>query len=92
MGRDFNEIFDPQGIGRVNWQFFPRIVFPTFLAAILNFCVKRKNPVIRETVRQSDFSEIFGPPGYSPSKMAIFPKNHFPAIFGGHLEFLCKMQ
>ena len=43
------------------WRLFPKIVFPTFLAAILNFCVKCKNTMILETVR--DRVIFFNPQG-----------------------------
>ena len=42
-------------------NFLPKIVFPPFLAAILNFCLKRKTKFFLEMVRQSYFNEIFGP-------------------------------
>ena len=44
----FQQSFDLQGICRVYWCFFARIVFPPFLAAILNFCIKHKNLFISE--------------------------------------------
>ena len=52
-------------MNRVHWQLFPKISFPPFLAAILNFCVKRKNKFILETVQDRDFDKIFDPQGIS---------------------------
>ena len=57
--RDFVEIFDPQGVCGVYWQLFTKIVFPPLLAAILNFCVKRKNPLISETEQDRAISTKF---------------------------------
>ena len=46
---NFDEIFDPQGICRVYWRLFAKIVFLPLLAAVLNFFVKHKNAFISET-------------------------------------------
>ena len=73
-----------KGNCRVYWQLFAIIVFPPFLAAILNFCVKRKNVFISEMERD----EIFYTQGIRKVYWLLFVTNHFPAAFGGHLEFL----
>ena len=53
------------------------------LAAILNFCVKRKNTYLGNGSR---LRRNFRPTGYMQSLLAkLSPKNRFPAIFGGHL-------
>ena len=50
---------DPQFIRRVYWQLFEKIVFLSLLAAILNFCVKRKNQLISEMERDRAISTKF---------------------------------
>ena len=55
----FDEIFDPQGMGIVNWRLFSKIVFPPILVAILNFCVKCKTAFILGTVRDRAISMKF---------------------------------
>ena len=48
---DFLKIFYHYGISIVKWQLFPKIIFPPFMAGILNFCMKEgKNAFIVETV------------------------------------------
>ena len=87
---DFVKNFDPQGIRRVYWQLFLKMVFSPFLAAILNFCVKHKNAFISETVPERAISTKFLSTGDQQSLLAMFLKNSLPANFGSHLEFLCK--
>ena len=53
---DFDEIFDPQVICIVFWLLFPKVVFPPYFAAILNFSIKCKNTFISETVRDRAIS------------------------------------
>ena len=48
---DFDENFDTQAMSGVYWRLFAKIVFPPLLAAISNFCVKRKNVFISVTER-----------------------------------------
>ena len=63
--------------------------------AIMNFCVKRKNPLISETERDKAISTKFlthRVVAESTGQSLTFLKNRFPAIFGGHLEFLRYMQ
>ena len=66
------------------------IIFPPFLAAILNICEKHKKAFISETVRDGA-TKLLGPWLYAVSS-GTFAKNHFPTIFGSHLEFLYKLQ
>ena len=62
------------------------------LAAILNFCVKRKNTFISETERDRAISTKFLTHRVFASSTGDLLQNRFPATFGGHLEFLHKMQ
>ena len=55
---DFDKIFDSEGICSL-LATFPKIVFPLFLAAILNFCIKCKNMFISETGRDAKFTGDF---------------------------------
>ena len=71
---------------------FPKNRLPLLLAAILNFCVKRKITFISETERDRAFSTEFLTTGYMQSLLATSPKNRFPTTFGGHIEFLRKTQ
>ena len=90
--RDFDEIFEPQGSCRVYWRLFAKIVFLPLLAAILNFCVKRKNLLISETERDRAISTKFLTHRVSAESTGDFSQKLFPATFGGHLKFLHKMQ
>ena len=89
---DFNEIFDPQGMSRVNWWLLPKIVFQPFLAAILDFCEKRKNAFISGKERDRAISMKFLTHWVSAEYTGEFLTKCFAAIFGSHLEFLCKTQ
>ena len=62
--RDFDKTFYRHGICRVIRHFLPKVGFPPFLAAILNFCVKMQKPIYRGSdARLSDFDKIFDPRG-----------------------------
>ena len=51
---DFDNIFDPQGICKIYWRVFPKIIFPPLLVAILDLCVKRqKKKTIKKTHLQN---------------------------------------
>ena len=64
----------PHGIHRDNWRFFPKIVFLLFLAAILNFCVKRKNAFIPEMVQNRAISAKFLTLGISAESSGNLPQ------------------
>ena len=55
---DFIEIFDPQGIHRVNWEFFLKIVLPPLLVA--SFFTPRVS-----TVNSEFFPKIVFPPFFA---------------------------
>ena len=48
---NFDENLDPQGICRLYWRLFAKMVLLPLLVTILNFCVKHKNVFILETER-----------------------------------------
>ena len=75
-------------VSGVYWGFFAKIVFLPLLAAILNFCVKRKNMFISETERDRAILTKFLTHRVSAGLLANFCKNRFPTTFAGHLEFL----
>ena len=64
-------------------------MFPSLLAAILNFCVKCKNMFISITERDRAISTKVLTLRVSADSTGDFCKNYFPATFGGHLKFLC---
>ena len=86
----FDAIFDPQGICRVYWQLFAKIVFPPLLAAILNFCVKHKNPLISETERDRAIDKIFDPQSSCRVYWPLFPKIVFLPLLAAILNFCVK--
>ena len=57
----------------------------------MNFCGKRKNVNISETVRDSDLDRIFDPQGME-RVFYVKLKNFNFATFGGHLGFLRKTE
>ena len=80
-------------VSRVYGRLFTKIAFPPLLAAILNFCVKRKSSLISETLQDRAISTKFWNCRVSAESTGVFfAKNCFPATFGSHLEFLRKAQ
>ena len=69
---DFDKIFDPQGMCRVYWRVFAKIVYPPLLAVILNLCVKCKDVFISEMEQVSDFDKTLVTQGYLHSLLASF--------------------
>ena len=89
---DFDEIFDPQGICRVYWRLFAKIVFPPLLAAILNFYVKRKNPLISETERDRVILTKFLTCRVAAGSTGNFSQNIFPPLLVAILNFCVKCK
>ena len=83
-------MFDPQGVCGVYWQLFAKIVFPPLLAAILNFCVKRKNVFISETERDRAISKKFLTHRESGVYWRLFAKIVFPPLLAAILNFCIK--
>ena len=82
------EIFNSQGIHRFIWHVLAKVVFPPFLAAILNFCIKCKSEFISEAVAdQNYFEENFWPTGYIENHLALFQESIFLPFFAGCLNF-----
>ena len=65
----------------VTWHCLPRISFPPFLAAILDFYMKCKNPFISGTVQDRGIVMKFLSPGYVESHLVLFSKNSFSRHF-----------
>ena len=51
---DFNKIFYPQGVHRVNWRFFPKIIFPP---SHQNFCQNGSNSHHFQDKRYTDIQD-----------------------------------
>ena len=73
-------------------DFYQKKIFRPLLAAILNFCVKHKSPIISEMERDRAISTKFLTHRVSAESTADFSQKLFSCTFGGHLEFLCKTQ
>ena len=80
---NFSKIFGPKGTRRAIWRLFPKIVFPPFLLAILNFCVRHKKAFILEGVQDRAISVKFLSPRVSAESSGdIFQKNRYLVYFG----------
>ena len=72
-------------------DFSPKIVFPPFLVAILNFCVKGKNAFISKWCEMERFCWNFLSLRYPQSWLGTFSKNCFPFL-AAILNFCVKRK
>ena len=85
--------FQPTGYLESVLVTFPKITFPLFWAAILNFCVKHKIAFISETVKDGDISTNFIYPwGSCRVCWQNFVKLIFPLFFVAILKFCIKCK
>ena len=87
------KIFHAQGICRLYYQLVPKIVFSPFVAAILNFYVKRKNALISEMVRdRAIFDKIFNAQDICRLYCQLVPKIVFSPFLAAILNFCVKRK
>ena len=77
----FDTIFDRRVSAESTGNFSQKIVFPPLLAAVLNFCVKRKSPLISEIERDRANSTKFLTHRVAAESTANFSQKSFSCHF-----------
>ena len=79
-------------LSRKQSAIFAKIIFPPFLAAILNFCIKCKTCLSQKLSEIERFRQIFDPQGIRKVYWPLFAKIIFMPLLAAILNFCVKCK